>query len=87
MKIELNNIFRWVPSKDKIIEWGKSNRVVNEIKLFTGMEDDDINKNLEEKKKILVWMVKNNINTIDGVGRIVSEYYKNKEKVLKMIKQ
>ncbi|MEE9323905.1 MAG: ATPase, T2SS/T4P/T4SS family [Candidatus Aenigmarchaeota archaeon] len=87
MKIELNNIFRWIPSKDKIIEWGKSNRVWNDIKLFSGMDDDEIRKNLEEKKNILLWMVKNKIKDIDKVGRIISDYYKNPENVLKMIKK
>lgn len=87
MKIELNNIFRWVPSKDQIIEWGKSNRVWNDIKLFSGMDDNEIRANLGEKKDILLWMVKNDIKDIDRVGRIISDYYKDSESVLKMIKK
>lgn len=87
MKIELNNIFRWVPSKDQIVEWGKSNRVLNDIKLFSGMEDNEIKKNLEEKKSVLVWLAKNKINTIEKVGSIISEYYRNPEKLLKMINE
>jgi flagellar protein FlaI len=87
MKIELNNVFRWVPSKDQMIEWGKSNRVWNDIKLFSGMEDNEIKKNLEEKKSVLLWMVKNKINTIDKVGRIISDYYKDPESVLKMVRK
>lgn len=86
MKIELNNIFRWVPSKDKIMEWGKSNRVLNDIKLFSGMDDNEIKKNLEEKKKILMWMAKNDIKDIERVGRIISDYYKDAGKVLKKVK-
>ncbi len=86
MKIELNNIFRWVPSKDRIMEWGKSNRAWNDIKLFSGMGEDEVKRNLEEKKNILLWMVKNNIKDIDKVGRIISDYYKNPESVLRMIK-
>jgi flagellar protein FlaI len=87
MKIELNNIFRWIPSKDQIIEWGKSNRIWNDIKLFSGMEDNEIKKNLEEKKSILLWMVKNKINTIEKVGKIISDYYKDPNQVLKMIER
>ncbi|MCX6817929.1 MAG: ATPase, T2SS/T4P/T4SS family [Candidatus Aenigmarchaeota archaeon] len=87
MKIELNNVFRWIPSKDQIVEWGKSNRVLNDIKLFSGMEDNEIKKNLEEKKSILVWLVKNKVNTIDKVGRTISDYYKDQEKILRMIKK
>lgn len=87
MKIELNNIFRWIPSKDKTIEWGKSNRVMNDIKLFSGMRDDEIKKNLEEKRDILLWMVKNKIKDIDKVGRIISDYYKKPKSVLEMVKK
>jgi flagellar protein FlaI len=86
MKIELNNIFRWVPSKDQIVEWSKSNRVLNDIKLFSGMEDNEIKKNLEEKRSILIWLAKNKINTIEKVGSVISDYYRDPEKLLKMIK-
>jgi len=86
MKIELNTIFRWVPSKDKMMEWSDSNRIMKEIKLFSGLNDKQIKENLEGKKKILVWMVKNNVNTIEKVGRLISDYYKDPESVLKSIK-
>jgi flagellar protein FlaI len=86
MKIELNNIFRWIPSKDQIIEWGKPNRVWNDIKLFSGMGDNEIKTNLEEKKNILIWMVKNQVKDITKVGRIISDYYKDPENALKKIK-
>jgi len=87
MKIELNNIFRWIPSKDTIAEWGKSNRVINDIKLFSGMEDSEIKKNLEEKKSILLWLAKNNVNTLERVGKIISDYYKDPDSVLKMVRK
>ncbi len=86
-RLELNTIFRWLPSKDKIIRLSKSVRAMDDIKLFTGMGDKDIENNLNEKKMILDWMVKNNINEINKVGRIVSEYYTNTESVLKKIKK
>jgi flagellar protein FlaI len=85
MKIELNNIFRWVPSKDQIIEWGKSNRVWNDIRLFSGMDDNEMKKDLEDRKSILLWMVKNEVKEIDKVGRIISDYYKEPKRVLEMI--
>lgn len=84
IKIELNDIFKWIPSKDKIIEWGKPQRVWNEIKLFSGMDDKEMLKNLDEKKKILLWLVKNKIKDINKVGKIISDYYKDPEKVLTM---
>ncbi len=87
MRIELNTIHKWVPTSDKIIEWSKSQRVLKDIKLFSGMSDSEIMENLAGKKKILLWMVKNNIKEIDKVGRIISDYYKNPESVLKKVKK
>jgi flagellar protein FlaI len=82
MRIELNTVFRWIPSKDQIMQWGKSHRVLNDIKLFTGMDDEELGKNLREKKKILEWMTKKEINDINEVGKIVSEYYADPKAIL-----
>ncbi len=87
IRIELNTIFRWVPSKDKIMQWGKSHRVLNDIRLFTGMDDEELGRNLGEKKKILEWMTNKGINDINEVGKIVSTYYIDPSSVLKMMKE
>ncbi|NIO21456.1 MAG: CpaF family protein [Candidatus Aenigmarchaeota archaeon] len=87
MKIELNTIFKWVPSKDHVIEWGKPHRLLKDIKLYSAMSDDEIKENLEGKKNILLWLVKNKIRDIEKVGRVISDYYKNPEDVLKMVKK
>ena len=85
MKIELNHIFKYVSSTDKIQEWGKSQRVLSEIKLYSGMNDNEIKNNLEEKKKILMYMVKNKIKDIEKVGKIVSDYYVNPKRVMSLV--
>jgi flagellar protein FlaI len=87
VKIELNTIYKWIPSNDKIIEWSKSQRVINDIKLFSGMNDKEITENLNEKKSILLWMVKNKVKDINKVGRIISDYYKDPESILKEVKK
>ncbi|MBN1896485.1 MAG: CpaF family protein [Candidatus Aenigmarchaeota archaeon] len=82
MRIELNTVFRWIPSKDQIMQWGKSHRVLNDIKLFTGMDDEELGKNLEQKKAVLEWMTDKGVNDINEVGRIVSEYYADPKAML-----
>lgn len=85
VRIELNTIFRWIPSKDQIMQWGKSHRVLNDIRLFTGMDDEELSHNLAEKKRILEWLTKNNVTDINEVGRIVSEYYSEPEDIIKKV--
>ncbi len=87
MKIELNTIFKWIPSKDQIVEWGKPHRLLKEIKLYSAMSDDEIRENIEGKKKILLWLVKKKIRDINKVGRVISDYYKDPESVMKMVKK
>ena len=84
--IELNTIFRWIASKDNIIKFSKSYRVINDIKLYTGMSDNDIKKDLEDKTFILNWLVEKKIKDIHEVGRIVSKYYIHPKNTLKKIK-
>jgi flagellar protein FlaI len=85
IRIELNTIFRWIPSKDQIMMWGKSHRALNDIRLFTGMDDEELGKNLLEKKRILEWLTKRDVKDINEVGRIVSEYYRDPEAILKKV--
>jgi flagellar protein FlaI len=86
-RIDLNVIFQWIAADDKIISLSKSYRVMNDIKLYTGMSEKDIERDLKEKKEILEWLIKNKVKDINEVGRIISEYYRNPEMVLKMVKK
>jgi flagellar protein FlaI len=86
VEMEVNNVFSWFPSRDKIMNVGKSMRAMDDIKLYTGMSDKDIQKNLDGKKKILEWLARKNINNVNDVGKIVSEYYIDPDAVLKRIK-
>ena len=85
-RIDMNTVFRWIPGDDKIIKMSKSYRAVNDVKLFTGMVDNDIENDLKEKTKVLDYLVANKINDVNSVGRIVSEYYTNPKETLGKIK-
>ena len=47
---------------------------------------DKLEQELEEKEKVLNYLVKQSIETVDGVGRIIAEYYTNKENLMKYVK-
>lgn len=82
-----NILMQYDSKKDKLISVGKSKALLNTLKLFTGFSDSDIKKDLAEKEKILKYLVKNNIDTVDGVGRVMAEYYTNKTNVMTWVKQ
>ena len=51
------------------------------------MSEKEINKDLENKKMVLDWMVKHKIFNIDVFGKIIDEYYKDPDKITKMAKK
>ena len=71
--------------KDELVRVSKSKSLYDNISLFTGMNASDITKELNEKVKVLNYLVKKDISDVDGVGRIVAEYYTNKGDLMKYV--
>ncbi len=80
-----NLMYRWIPEKDEIVQHSESSRFFEDISRNTGMSDMDISKYIDEKKKILSWLIKHNIRSLDDFGKVMNLYYKNKEKLMKAI--
>lgn len=85
--ITLRILFKWNPRTDKIERFQSSHRLINKLEMHTGMNDSEIQKDIKEKEKILLWMVKNHVNTVDGVGKLVAEYYTNTKRVMDIIEK
>jgi len=71
---------------DKFNKINKSKSLMNTIEMFTGLSKSKLNSLLKEKEVVLKWLVKQNINTVDTVGKVMAEYYTNKEKLMKAIR-
>ncbi len=81
----LNYLYRWDPRTDTFSKISESIRVFDDLNLHTGMTPKEINHDLEEKRKILEWMLKNNIKDVDEVGPIMRCYYKTPDILLDAI--
>ncbi len=86
-KAVVNILYRWSPATDKITKGKQSIRVLDELKLHTGMTDHEFRKDLEDKQKILKWMMNKNVKTVDGVGKIIFEYYFDPDRVLEIARK
>jgi len=84
--LSLNPIYRWRPRQDTFQKENESMRVIEELNTHTGMSIDEINKDMKDKKTVLCWMLENGLRSIDQVGDVMSQYYKDPESVLKMAK-
>jgi len=73
--------------QDKILTANKSIRLIPELEIQTGMTMQEINQDLKEKSLILNWLVKNKIEEVNDIGKIIATYYTNKETLMRFIKK
>jgi type IV secretory pathway ATPase VirB11/archaellum biosynthesis ATPase/intein/homing endonuclease len=85
--VTINTLYRWRPAKDEIEKANESYRILEEIRMHTGMSDNEVKQSLEEKIDILKWLVKSHVSDINKIGRIVAIYYSDPEFLLKRIKE
>jgi len=84
---DANILYRWVPETDQIIKHAESSKFFEDINRNTGMSQVEINKNLEAKKLILTWLMKNKIRSLEEIGKVMDHYYSNKEYLLEQVKK
>ncbi|MBI2651338.1 Flp pilus assembly complex ATPase component TadA, partial [Candidatus Woesearchaeota archaeon] len=70
----------------KLNKISKSKSLLSTIELFTGFTENELNQSLQEKEAILKWLVKQNINEVDAVGRVMAEYYTQPEYLMKFVR-
>jgi len=99
-EVEANLLYEWNPKEDKIEKKTDSvdkdrteyraqqagGSIYETLKMHTGLKRDEIDENIEDKKRILQWMIDNEINEVDEVGRIVAEYYSQPQRITEIAK-
>jgi len=76
-----NEVFKWDPSSDDYEFSGKS-YVLEKIMVKINYNQDDMRNELRTRKRILDWMVLNDIRKSDQVAQIITEYYVRPQAVL-----
>ena len=56
--------------------------LIKTIQMYTGLSKREMTNSLKQKEAVLKWLVKNNINTVETVGRIMAEYYTNLDNLM-----
>ena len=81
MEVITNEVFRWDPSTDDFLFSGKS-YVLEKIMVKINYSQDEMRQELRTRKRILDWMVLNDIRKSDQVAQIITEYYVRPEQVM-----
>ena len=81
-----NEVFRWDPVKDTFKYSGKS-YVLEQIRAKNNMGRNEITEELQQRARILDWMLKNKITNFDNVAKTAAQYYENREQIIVKIKK
>ncbi|MFN3909877.1 MAG: type II/IV secretion system ATPase subunit [Candidatus Anstonellaceae archaeon] len=84
---QVNILHRWDLKKDRLIEISKPNRLAKTLNLYSGLTEQEIEEDMNQKALILDWMVKKRYSSVNEVGKIVSHYYIEPEEVINAAKK
>ncbi len=77
-------VFSWTARDDSFRRRGEP-FLFDKISNDFGVSKDKLKTELENRTKILEWLQQKGVTQFEKVSRIISEYYKNKEEILKMV--
>jgi archaeal flagellar protein FlaI len=80
--IKPNLLYR-CKANGEIVTHNECIRVFDILKLHTGMTEKDLINDLKERISILKWMTNRKVNEVNEVGKIIAEYYTDKNNILK----
>jgi flagellar protein FlaI len=81
-----NVLMQYDPKQDVLKKVHQSSSFYNTLSLYTGLTKNEIEKDLKQKVQILQYMLKQEIYDIDTVGRLMAEYYTDKDNLMKFVK-
>ena len=81
LEVITNEVFRWNVANDDFIFSGKS-YVLEKIMVKINFSQDEMRRELRTRKRILEWMVLNDIRKADQVSQIITEYYVRPQEIL-----
>ena len=79
--------FRWVSKTDDRFESSGGSKIMNNIRLQNDWTDSQLETELQNRKLILEWMQKKDMRSYLDVGKIVSDYCKYPDKLMKKVRE
>jgi len=82
-KPELNRVYNWKARTDTFEMVKTPRRYIEQMNLHTGMTEKEIKDDQQDKARILEWMVKNKLETVEDVGKVMQIYYSDPGRIVK----
>jgi flagellar protein FlaI len=84
--ISTREVYKWNPVHDSIEKSGTSS-VLESIMHNRGWEKERINKELEDRKALLQYMLDKDINDYREVTSIIRRYYEDREEIMNLVRK
>ncbi|MBD3155022.1 MAG: hypothetical protein GF368_00015 [Candidatus Aenigmarchaeota archaeon] len=81
----LNTLFKYQLKTGNLQKVKKSKRVFQDLIDYSGFSYEEVQNEMKNKRKVLDWIIKQEIKDMDMIGGIIAEYYKNKDLVLNIV--
>lgn len=78
-------IFRWTPSTDEFKDNTSNSEILRKMSFQTGMSYKKILEEIDNRQRVLGWMVKHDVIQFDDVAKIVNLYYKDQKTVMNWV--
>jgi len=78
--------FVWIPFEDSF-EYKGSSWILSKIATEKGLEMNHIIRDIANRKKIILWMIENNITKLDEIVRYINLYQRNPKKMEEIIEK
>jgi flagellar protein FlaI len=85
--LQINTIYKWSPRTDNWEKLNKPTKLITLLNLHTGMTEDDITNEINDRVEVLEWMKRNNVIELNKIGYLVKLFYSDPGKVKRMAKQ
>ncbi|MFB6214166.1 MAG: ATPase, T2SS/T4P/T4SS family [Candidatus Nanohaloarchaea archaeon] len=76
--------FSWTARDDSFSARGEP-YLFDQISNDYGVSKENLRQELEDRKKVLEWLQDKGVKEFDKVSKIIAEYYKDKEEIMKMV--
>ncbi len=80
---DANVLYQYNPKNDTVMPANKSKNLFDTLELYTGNTQQEIHQMLDEKIKVLKYLVDQNLTSIEQVGKIMALYYTENEYLMK----
>jgi flagellar protein FlaI len=84
-KLTLNNVYEWDPKEDSLKPTGVPSTLKQKIARLKGVSMEELEEEIENRERVLRWMVDNNIASIKEEARVFSRYYADPKGLLEEV--